>query len=105
MSNNKLFGRAGLSALGVFIYVCLVSLILNNGQKIFGSTTNNILGPMIFLMLFVFSALITGFLIIGKPIMLYLDGLKKESIKLLFYTGLNLLILLLIVFLFLFLTK
>ena len=40
-----------------------------------------------FLMLFVFSALLTGYLVLGKPIMMYVDGQKKEAVRLLFYTG------------------
>jgi len=38
------------------------------------------------LLLFVCSAAITGFLVLGKPIMLYIDGKKKEAIRLLSYT-------------------
>ncbi|MFH0853418.1 MAG: hypothetical protein V1853_03355, partial [bacterium] len=70
--------------------------IINNGEKVFGPVDNKMIGPIVFLLLFVFSALLTGFLILGKPLMLYLDGLKKEGAKLLFYTGASLFVLLLI---------
>jgi hypothetical protein len=43
--------------------------------------------------------LVTGGLILGRPIMLYLDGQKKEGVKLLFYTGASLFILLILAFL------
>jgi len=105
MNNNKLMGRAALNALGVLVYVYLVSLVLSNGQRIFGTMNNSVLGPTVFLMLFVFSALVTGLLILGRPVMLYLDGAKKEGVKLLFYTGLSLLVLLFVVGIFLVLTK
>jgi hypothetical protein len=105
MNNNKLMGRASLNALGVMIYVYLVSLLLSNGQNIFGTMAGKVAGPMLFLMLFVFSALVTGYLVLGKSVTLYLDGAKKDSLKLLFYTGVDLLALWAAVFVFLFLTK
>jgi len=36
------------------------------------------------LLLFVISASVTGLLVLGKPIHLYLSGLKKESLTMLF---------------------
>lgn len=39
--------------------------------------------PITMLMLFVCSAAITGFLVFGKPAMLYLDGKKQDAIQLL----------------------
>ena len=105
MKNSTLFKLAALNSFGVLIYVSLVSLAINNGEKIFGSGGNKLIGPIIFLLLFIFSALLTGFLILGKPVMLYLDGLKKEGLKLLFYTGASLFILLIVFLIVLFLLK
>jgi hypothetical protein len=87
MNNKKLVGMAAIHALGTLIYVFLVTAIMNNGEKLFGSEDNEMLMPVVFLLLFVFSALITSFLVLGKPLMLYLDGQKKEGVKMLFYTG------------------
>ena len=53
------------------------------------------------LMLLVFSAAFTGFLIFGKPIMWYLDNKKKEAFSLLIYTLSLFLIITLIALLFL----
>ncbi len=47
---------------------------------------NTLLGPVIFLLLFVVSATVVGLLVLGKPIILYWEGYKKEGIKLLIYT-------------------
>jgi ABC-type multidrug transport system permease subunit len=94
MKNSKLITRGILDSLGVLVYVFLTSLIISNGEKIFGSGDNKIIGPTTFLLFFVFSALLTGFLILGKPVMFYLDGAKKEGVKLLFYTGVSLFVLL-----------
>lgn len=41
---------------------------------------------MVMLLLFVFSAALTGALIFGRPILWYLDGKKREAILLFFYT-------------------
>ena len=38
------------------------------------------------LMLFVFSAAVTGSLIFGQPVLWYLDGKKKDALTLLTYT-------------------
>jgi len=105
MKNSKLIMAATLDSLGVVVYIFLVSLIMNNGEKIFGSMANSAIAPVAFLLLFVFSALVTGGLILGRPIILYLDGQKKEGLKLLFYTGASLLVLLILVFLGLVLTR
>lgn len=105
MKNSKLILTAVLNSLGVAIYVSLISLVMNNGDKIFGANDNEIITPIAFLMLFVFSALVTSGLILGKPLMLYFDGQKKEGLKLLFYTGISLFILMILIFLSLALTK
>lgn len=104
MKNSKLIMAAILDSLGTAIYVFLVSLIMNHGSKLFGEKDSAIT-PVAVLLLFVFSALVTSGLILGRPIMLYLDGQKKEGIKLLFYTGLSLFVLLVLTFSIMMLTK
>jgi len=56
-----------------------------NGQQFFGKI-DNFTGPLMFLLLFVVSAVITGALFLGRPAYLYLNGLKEDGIKLFFYT-------------------
>ena len=97
MKNSKLMMLAFLNSLGVAVYVFLVSLVMNNGSKIFGEKDTAIT-PIAVLLLFVLSALVTSGLVLGRPVMLYLDGQKKEGVKLLVYTGLSLFILLVLVF-------
>jgi len=87
MNNSYLVKRALGDVLGTALYVFLVSQIMINGDRLFGEMENNSFAPMLFLLLFLFSALVTGYLVLGKPIMMYLDGQKKEAVKLLFYTG------------------
>lgn len=75
-----------LNALGALIYIALVVLVMQNGDKLFGQMSNYI-GPVAFLLMFVLSAVVVGGLIIGKPIMFYLDGKKKEAISLFLSTA------------------
>ena len=76
-----------LNAAGVFAYVSAVSWLLFSAGHIFGNVPEpNFLIPIYFLLLFVISASITGFLVLGKPILMYWDGQKKEALKMLFCT-------------------
>ncbi len=89
--------RAMLHALSVGVYVTIISIIINNGDKIFGKM-DNFFGPLAFLLLFVLSAAITGSLVIGKPILMYLDNKKKEALSLFIYTIIYLFVLTIFVF-------
>jgi hypothetical protein len=77
--------RSFLSALGVLAYIALVALLMFNGQTIFGDGKNIII-PIFMLTLFVVSATITGSLVLGKPILLFLENFKKEALILFFST-------------------
>lgn len=82
---NKLIQRGFLNALGTGVYVTAVVTIMQNGEKMFGQI-NNMFAPIAFLLLFVTSAAITGGLVLGKPMLMYLDGAKREAIRLFLYT-------------------
>ena len=56
-----------------------------NGEKFFGKA-DNFLMPVAMLLLFVLSAAITGALVLGKPILLYLDNKKEDALKLFGWT-------------------
>ncbi|PIR12782.1 hypothetical protein COV49_04245 [Candidatus Falkowbacteria bacterium CG11_big_fil_rev_8_21_14_0_20_39_10] len=86
MKNSKLIQASFLQSVGVLAYVSLVAWIMTNGEKIFGQM-KSIWGPVLFLLLFVFSALVTSLLVLGRPIWLYLQGEKKDAVGLLFYTA------------------
>lgn len=85
MKNAKLIQESFLSSAGVLVYVFGVSWLIMYGNKLFGQA-NNFWGPVLFLLLFIFSALVTGLLVLGRPIWLYLEKEKKEAVRLLFYT-------------------
>lgn len=97
MNNKQLIKRAIIDSLGTVAYIFLISLFLNNASKLFGEADNKFLFPVVFLLIFILSALLTGFLILGKPLMLYIDKEKKQSLKLLFYTGVSLFAILIII--------
>lgn len=97
MKDSKLRIMAILDSLGVAVYVFLVSLIMNYGSKIFGEKDTAVT-PVAVLLLFVLSALVTSGLVLGRPVMLYLDGRKKEGVKLLVYTALSLFVLVILTF-------
>lgn len=81
--------RILLHALGhailVLLYTSGVAWILFNGQRIFGKVTT-FWGPLALLMLFVVSATIVGSLVLGRPILLYLQGKKNDALKFFGYT-------------------
>lgn len=85
MKNQKIWFWSAVSAFGVFIYVMVVAWIMMNGERIFGKMSN-FWGPVAFLLLFVFSALVIGLLVFGRPVYLWLNNAKKEAIKMLLYT-------------------
>jgi len=82
---NNLIQRSLLNALGTIAYVSIVVTIMQNGERIFNGM-NQITAPIAFLTLFVLSAAITGGLVVGKPVMLFLENQKSDAIKLFIYT-------------------
>ena len=90
MKNSTLAKWGAAQAFGVFVYILLLAAFFNGANDWFGQADQKIVTPVAALLLFVFSALVTGGLVLGKPLMLYFDGQKKEGVKLLFFTGLGL---------------
>lgn len=74
------------NAFGAFLYVAAVAMFMTVAERTFGQHEPGILGPIGFLMLFVTSAAVMGLLIFGGPVMLYIDGKKKEAVRLVGWT-------------------
>jgi hypothetical protein len=85
MKKISIWLRGAVHALATALYITLVALVITNGQQLFG-TKNDIVNATVFLLLFVFSAIITGVLVFGKPILSYIEGNKKEGIALALWT-------------------
>jgi hypothetical protein len=72
-----------LHAVGVAVYVAVIVVIMQNVGRWFPSDNDHrLIGPMVFLLLFVISAAITGTLVLGRPLLAYLDGRKSEAVAL-----------------------
>lgn len=69
---------AFLQALGLVVYCSLVGLLFWQGESWFG-TMSSFVGPTLFLILFVASALISALLVLGYPIILFWE--KKQTTK------------------------
>lgn len=89
MTNKKLWRVALTDGILTGIYVAGVAALMTYASKLFGPA-DNVLGGAAILMLLVLSAAVVGTLILGRPLMMYLDGAKKEAVKTL---GLTILVL------------
>ena len=85
MKKSEYVLKSFVNALGVFVYVFIVAWLGFNSQAIFGMPAT-FLVPLFALLLFVVSASITGLLVFGRPVLLYLGGFKKEAFVFLFAT-------------------
>jgi len=85
MNNSKFALYGFLNAAGTVIYIVLVSLLLFNGQRIFGDA-HSIFIMITMLCLFVLSASVVGTLMIGRSALWYLNGAKREAVKLFLFS-------------------
>lgn len=83
---GKITKIALLNSVLTSLYIILVGSFMYYGGSVKIGNSNTFLIPIAFLMLFVFSAALTGFLIFGKPAQLYIDGKKSEALSLVFQT-------------------
>src|SRR3989338_4495486 len=97
---DKILKRAFLNSTGTVLYIILVVLFIFS-LGAFSQEPDTIIIPIAMLLLFVCSAAITGFLVFGKPVMLYIDGKKKEAVTLLTHTLGMLVLITIVAFIFL----
>ena len=72
-----------LNSVGAFVYIVAVSWLMLHAEKFFGKPPSpEFLMLVLMLLLFVVSASVTGFLVLGAPANLYFGGLKKEAVVL-----------------------
>ena len=95
---NQIMKRAFINATGTLAHILLVVLLISSLQNAIPKASNTILIPIAMLLLFVFSAGLTGGLVFGKPVLVYLEGRKKEAVHLVAYTLAFLLLFTLITF-------
>jgi len=99
---SNIIKNAFIDAIGTAVYVVLVASFMFLMQESMPREINSAIISIAMLLLFVFSAALTGIMVFGKPIIWYLNGKKKEAISLISWTLLILFIIILIVFLILF---
>ena len=98
---DRIINRAIINSVGTAVYIMLVASLMFFLQSSFSDQKDTIIAPISALLLFVCSAAITGFLVFGKPAMLYVDGKKREAVSLLGYTIAMLFLITIIAFIFL----
>ncbi|HTE48344.1 MAG TPA: hypothetical protein VK675_00355 [Candidatus Paceibacterota bacterium] len=95
MTRNNIITRALLDALGVAAYVVAFAFCVGNFEKIFGPQQDGWINIALVLILFIVSACVTGSLVLLKPILLYVEGQKKEAVQMFVYTVLFLFLIIL----------
>lgn len=77
---KKEYKTSFVNSFCVLVYITIVATIMQNGEKIFGKT-DGWFTPIAVLLLFTLSACVVVMLLLGKPLMLYLDNKKKEAVS------------------------
>src|SRR3989344_256454 len=86
MSRNQIIMRGFVDALGVLAYVVLFAWSVNNLEAWLGDMPETWLTPVFMLLVFIVSACVTGSLVLLQPILLYVEGQRKEAVHLFVYT-------------------
>jgi hypothetical protein len=86
MEKSNLIFRSFINSFFTALYITGVALFTFGAQKIFGTIEDNFRMPLAMLLLFVLSASVVSTLILGKPILLYLENKKVEGIKMFLYS-------------------
>lgn len=74
-----------INAVAASLYISLVVIVMTVGSQ-FSSGPDNMLMPIAMLSLFTLSAAVMGYLFLSQPILLFLDGKKKEAVSLFIQT-------------------
>jgi len=80
LNNTRLITTGFANALGVMLYTLAIAWLIENLGQIFNGSGPVFLQISAFLMLLVLSVAIVGLFIFGWPILLYIQGHKKEAI-------------------------
>ncbi|HNV97104.1 MAG TPA: hypothetical protein PKL13_02180 [bacterium] len=105
MKKIKLREQSIMYSFFAFLYIVLVAFFMSNASKLFGNDDKGIIAPIAVLLLLVLSVAIMGMLIFGKAAFMFLDGEKKDVVKLVIYNIVCLFIMTTLYFGILFFTK
>ena len=70
-----------LQAVGIAGYVVAVALFMSRANEIFGKMDDKFLGPLLFLSIFIVSAMVCALLMFYSPYQKFLKGKGKEAIQ------------------------
>ncbi len=84
--NREVKIKGLVPALEVTAYCSAIGFLMFRENEIFGKVPN-FFGPVAFLLLFSFSALICGLIVFYKPYLLFFSKRQKEAIDLVVYTA------------------
>lgn len=76
---QNIFKNPYLNSVYAEVYIVIVGLIMQNVGK--PDTPDNFFTPIAALSLLVLSASVMGYLFLGRPLQLYLDGEKKQAVS------------------------
>lgn len=82
MDTKSIIKSSLIHSLLVVVYVSIIAQIMFHGEQIFGKGDST-LSTIAFLLLFTTSAAVVGSLVVGKSIMLYIEGHKKPALMML----------------------
>jgi len=80
LNNGRLVTTGFANALGVLLYTLAVAWLMENLDKVFIAYGPQFVQISAFLMLLVLSVAIVGLLIFGWPLLLFIQGSKKEAV-------------------------
>lgn len=75
-----------LQASGLSIYIISISFLLNSFSMIFGQKEEKFIGPIIMLLLFTFSAVLSASIVLGRSAYLFWEKKYKQSFTLIGWT-------------------
>ncbi len=85
MNRGKIITYAIAHAVGAAAYVAFVAFFMTNAGALLGPV-RGIWNAIMFLLVFVISAAVMGMLVFGRPVLWYLDSMKREAVALALYT-------------------
>jgi hypothetical protein len=71
-----------LNALFAGLYIVFIVLLVSYGPTFVRGKPDTILAPMAMLSLLVFSAAFMGYLFFFQPVLMYMEGQKREAVEL-----------------------
>jgi hypothetical protein len=75
-----------INAFAATLYISVVATIPFFGKQLFGSGPDTLLIPIAMISLFTLSAAVMGYLFLYQPLLLLLDGHKKNAVNLFLQT-------------------